>query len=214
MKKEINYTLLSDGSSDRMLMPIITWSLKQNLGQDVLIQPDWANLYHASANLDLYKKINYSLDKFPCDILFVHRDSEKKSESVVQERKQEIEDAWINSVKNSEKYVPVIPIRMSEAWLLVDELAIRSASGNPNSTIPIQFPKISRLESLPNPKEILEALIRKASGLRGRNLKKLNVDKAKHRVAEHIVDFSPLKRLTAFQTFESDLKSVLLGLYK
>ena len=95
---------------------------------------------------------------------------------------------------------------MGEAWLLIDEAAIRMASGNPISRSPLILPSISRLESLPDPKNILYGLIRKASGLRGRRLKNLGVNKCVHRVAELINDFTPLRQLSAFTSLESDLE--------
>jgi hypothetical protein len=53
----------------------------------------------------------------------------------------------------------------------------------------------------------LHDLLKKASGLKGRNLKRFNVDKAVHLVVENIEDFSPLRKLEAFKIFETDLKS-------
>jgi hypothetical protein len=40
--KEIRYTLITDGSSDRALMPILTWLLIE-LGVKIAIQPTWAD---------------------------------------------------------------------------------------------------------------------------------------------------------------------------
>ncbi|MFI5164662.1 MAG: hypothetical protein ACHQHP_05385, partial [Bacteroidia bacterium] len=135
----------------------------------------------------------------------------QSTKEIFNNRKLEIENAWSNAIKNNEKHVPVIPIRMTEAWLLINELAIREASGNPNGTIPIQLPAITTLETLSNPKKKLEELIRNASELKGRNLKKFNVSQAKHLVSENINDFSALKKLTAFQSFEKNLQTVLSG---
>jgi len=51
--------------------------------------------------------------------------------------------------------------------------------------------------------------LRVASGLKSRNLKKFNPDKAVHLVAENIDDFSKLRNLVAFKAFETDLKRVV-----
>jgi hypothetical protein len=40
---ELHYTLISDGSSDRALIPILNWLLKIHLN-DWAIQPQWADL--------------------------------------------------------------------------------------------------------------------------------------------------------------------------
>jgi hypothetical protein len=206
VKNEIKYTLLSDGSSDKMLMPVITWALRQNLGNETLIQAEWAQI---PRKLSLSERISFALLNFPCNILFVHRDSEKKEKEVFEMRKLEIENAWTMAAKNNEKIVPVVPIRMTEAWLLIDEVSIRKASGNPNGAFTINLPQITNLETLPDSKSILEQLVRDASGLKGRNLKKFNVKQAKHLVSENISDFSPLKGLMAFTSFEKDLRTIL-----
>jgi hypothetical protein len=39
--------------------------------------------------------------------------------------------------------VCVVPVRMMEAWLLIDEMAIRRVAGNPNGRIPIELPVLN-----------------------------------------------------------------------
>jgi hypothetical protein len=39
--RELRYTLLSDGPSDRALLRILTWLLRTH-GVEMAIQPDWA----------------------------------------------------------------------------------------------------------------------------------------------------------------------------
>jgi len=41
--KELRYTLVTDGSSDRALLPILTWLLREN-GFSEAIQPEWADI--------------------------------------------------------------------------------------------------------------------------------------------------------------------------
>ena len=106
-------------------------------------------------------------------------------------------------------YVAVVPVRMQEAWLLFSTEAIRYAAGNPNGKMPLALPMINRHEQLPNPKEILYDAIRLASGLSGRRLKKLNINKLVYRIAERIHDFSPLLSLEAYKSLVSGLRSVL-----
>ena len=100
---------------------------------------------------------------------------------------------------------------MTEAWLLIDVLAIRKASSNPTGRTVIKLPKIKQLENLPNPKSDLENLLLTASGFKGRNLDKLKRDikQAKQLVAQNITDFAPLRNLRAFQHLEKSLQDVL-----
>jgi hypothetical protein len=39
---EISYTLLCDGSSDRALLPVLSWLLREHL-PDVAVQEQWAD---------------------------------------------------------------------------------------------------------------------------------------------------------------------------
>ncbi len=68
---EVCYTLLGDGGSDRALMEIINWALKQ---RDVLIgEQHWADLTRVRENpKTLPDRIASAIHHYPCDILFVH----------------------------------------------------------------------------------------------------------------------------------------------
>jgi hypothetical protein len=140
------------------------------------------------------------------DLLFIHRDAENQS---FKKRKKEIADA-LAGLTNPPS-VCVVPVRMSEAWLLFDERAIRRAAGNPNGRMPLLLPNIRTVESLPDPKEVLFSLIREASGLSETRQKKLRARKLAHLVSRSIGDFGSLRTLSAFQALEMELSSVIQG---
>jgi hypothetical protein len=98
---------------------------------------------------------------------------------------------------------------MMETWLLIEPEAIKKAAGNRNYTGNINLPPIRNLEGENQPKLLLYSLLEEASGKKGRNLKKFNVGKAVHLVAENIEDFGRLRDLNAFQAFEEELKKVV-----
>jgi hypothetical protein len=202
----LTYTLITDGSSDKCLIEIITWMLERHF-PDREIQSQWADLRRIQNKQlvnSLSRKIKTSIEYYPCDLLFVHRDAEKET---VEKREQEIHAA-VSEVESSEKIpkvICVIPIRMLEAWLTFDEQAIRRASDNPNGKIALTMPSLKSLEQEPNPKEKLHNLLKDASGLSGRRKQKFNVDERVHRVAELIDDFSPLLQLSAFKLLETKI---------
>jgi hypothetical protein len=157
----------------------------------------------------LTRKIQVALDLYPCILLFVHRDCETQTVAFrQQEIKRALDDAQESSTTRPAA-VCVVPRRMTEAWLLISERAIRIASGNPSGLTPLTIPAIGRLEDLPDPKETLFSLLREASELHGRRLRGLRVHKLVHRTVEFIDDFSPLRALPAFRAFEAELGSVL-----
>lgn len=213
---EIKYTLLSDGRSDKALMNIIDWLFSQLLPQ-VPVQKQFADFSFIpkpppNDRLDL--RILKALELYPCDIVFVHRDAESSRQDDYQSRLIQIQESYdrTNQFGAMSKLVKVVPVRMMEAWLLINEYAIKMASGNRNNRMDLNLPPIIRLETIPDPKKMLDDLIKGASGLHSRRLDKLNVREAVHRVAENIDDFSKLRQLSAFIRFEEDLRKVLLEL--
>ncbi len=73
--------------------------------------------------------------------------------------------AGANGVGNSNLFdaILIVPVRMQEPWLLFDEQAIRWAAGNPGGKTALALPRLTQLESLPDPKETLYGLLVTAS---------------------------------------------------
>ena len=201
----IRYALLSDGSSDRMLMPILDWLICRHCPEHIF-ESAWADLGRLPRPpKTLPDKIKTTLDLYsPCHILFIHRDAEKEP---FENRYREI----IKGIEGLETppIICVIPVRMQEAWLLFDESAIRRAAGNPNGCNPLNLPNSKSVENLLDPKEFLFALIRESSGRKGARLKKLNLHKCAFLVSQAIADFSPLRSLDAFCVLEEQIKKTL-----
>lgn len=204
----MRYTLVSDGASDQALMPILEWALRQ-AGVAADLEAQWAdlrNLRHPP--IGLRDRIRTALALYPCELLFVHRDEEGQGPAMCM---TEINGA-IDELRHSETAIPhicVVPVRMQEAWLLIDENAIRTAVGNQYGRVRLPLPRPRDIEDLLDPKEVLFRLLQSASELTGRRLRKLSLARARLRVAELIDDFSRLRALTAFQTFEAELARVV-----
>ncbi len=204
---EIRYTLVSDGPSDRALLPILTWVLREKGGVS-LVQPEWADLRRLPRPpQSLSDRILWAIDLFPCDLLFVHRDAEREDP---ESRYKEIRNALRKAAEQGFQApaVCVVPVRMTEAWLLFDEPAIRLAAGNPNGKTPLNIPGLSIVEQITDPKVVLFEVLRKASGLAGRRLKKFNMAESRIRITELVSDFSPLRKLSAFQKLEKDVSAL------
>ena len=190
-----------------MLKSVIEW-IGRSLDKDIdFDRPDLTRKPNPPKKIE--GKIIAAFEMSPCDILCVHRDANARG---LEKRKTEIE---IGIRKAQEKQnlpplcVPVIPVKETEAWPLIDKDAICKAA-SAEASCDIQPPKIRDIESISNPKEILYGLLKQASGITSpRRLKKFNPGKNAHRVAELIQDYSPLRQLSAFQKFETDFKEAL-----
>jgi hypothetical protein len=198
-------TLLSDGSSDRVLIPILDWLLQSKITRLILSETKWADFgYRRAPPGSLEEKIVFAVEDYPCDLLFVHRDAEAQDPA---NRKMEI----LNAVRLAGIQPPVvcvIPVRMSEAWLLLDEMAIRSASGNPRGRMPLNLPAPNAVEQSADPKEVLFQALRVASAQTGRRLRALDVHQRRHTVAERM-NFHLLRSLPAFVRLETELSATL-----
>jgi hypothetical protein len=189
-----------------MLMPILDWLLCQHCPEHA-VESDWADLGRLPQPPKTFpERIKVTLDLYPCDLLFIHRDAEKVN---YETRHAEIINA-LEGLKTPPA-ICVIPVRMQEAWLLFDEPSIRKAAGNPNGRNNLNLPEIRSVESIPDPKEFLFTIIRESSGRHGTRLKKLNPRKCAFLISQSIDDFSPLRSINAFQTLENQLKTVLVA---
>ena len=207
---ELRYTLVSDGSSDRALLPILSWLLRQHRVM-CLIQPEWADLrWLQNPPKDLSSKIEQSLYYYPCNLLFVHRDAEKRAGKLsYTQRKAEIINALAHINLAHTPSICVVPVRMTEAWLLINEAALRRAAGNANGQKPLGLPNLLMLEQHSDPKQLLYDLLKDASELTGRRLRNFPVNQSALLVAEYIDDFSLLRNLPAFRSLEADLKEIV-----
>ena len=207
----LRYTLLGEGSSDRALLPVLNWLLRHLRGE-IALEPQWVDRFGMDTREPgLAHRVFAALDHYPCDLLFIHRDADNAAPA---HRRAETLGAFevVKPQFDRVRCVCVVPVRMTETWLLTSEAAIRRAAGNPLGTAALELPRLSRLEDEPAPKEVLRSAIRAASELGGRRLKKLNIPRAIHAVAEFTEDFSPLLRLPAFRQLEQELSIALAGI--
>lgn len=200
--RRVTATLVTDGSSDKLLAPLIEllFSAHTELPYKVNCAEGLPPL-----SSGLKARIDSALELFPCDFLFVHRDAEGVEATV---RQQEIETNWPDSQQTA-VLICVVPVRMTEAWLIANEEPIRSAVGNPNGTEALGLPAVKNIESLPDPKEILFAALKAASGLSASRKRRFDPNQFRHRVSELTDDLEPLRKLSSFRHLEAQVKGHL-----
>ena len=208
MRKRLSFTLVADGLSDRALVPILEWTLSQELGA-MPIDGEYADLREFPPRpKSLADRIARSMRWYPCELLFVHRDAERET---IDKRRREIQQAVSEIPAGIDcPWVGVVPVRMQEAWLLIDAAALQKAADGAGRRLPA-LPPIKKLEQIPDPKRTLYDLMCQASGTRGRKLKKFKQELGwrRQRVAETIEDFSPLRELPAFRRMEESIQQTL-----
>ncbi len=197
----VQATLVTEGTSDTVLLGLLGWLLSQLTLADVELR--WADLRGIAHKRDgLAATLDHAVRLYPCHILFVHRDSDKHDP-----------DACHDQIRSANRtgtgLVCVVPVKMQEAWLLHNEAALRRAAGRPSGTDRIDLPPASKWERLPDPKATLHNALRIASGATGRRAKNFRPERAAHRLADLITDWSPIRTLPAFVRLEADTKDAL-----
>lgn len=207
MTTALRYTLLSDGPSDAALIPVLSWLLRVHLPSGAAVEQgqvaDFGRLPDRIRpdRADLAARMGLALEFSPCDVLFVHRDAEQRGGYTT--RRAEVETARVDAGLDV-VVIPVVPVRMTEAWLLHDPSALRRAAGRPDGTSSLDLPSRNQVERVDAKARLFEAL-RRAAELTGRRAKRFSRSEARARLATLIDDYSPLRRFDSFQDLERDV---------
>ncbi len=206
----LRFLLVCEGSSDAALIPHISRLVIQN-GQTDPQGIAWPG----SRSLD--QKILEGLVNFgSCDLLLVHRDADSLVETASsgpQKRANEIEVA-VRDSGYSGPWVAIVPVRMTETWLLMDEEAIRQVSRRPHDNTPLGLPSPGQVESESDPKGCLEQALLTASGMSGRRLQKYKRDipHLRRRLLEELPQGGPLQQVPSWVRFRDNLLAALSAL--
>ncbi|GCD98968.1 DUF4276 family protein [Embleya hyalina] len=199
---------ICEGSSDTGLKLHIE-EIAAEAGYELLVTvPNFDRLRESTGRAVADKlRVARRLDDAHYDIALIHRDADNVQPL---HRCQEI-SAAVTQEWPGLAHVPIIPVRMLEAWLLVDETAIREVSGNPNGRAVLNLPKPAKVETESDPKQRLKDAIATASGVKGRELKKLQArfPQNRRRLLQMLDRKGPIRRLTSWQAFVADLQRAL-----
>lgn len=196
----LTLTLVADGPSDEALVPLLDLLLEEHSPVPYrLVFAEPAGVGH-----QLSPRLQKALRDHPCDILLIHRDAEAvEVDDRLEEIKREVARGGVTV-----KYVCVVPVRMTESWLLVDEAAIRRAVGNPNGRGRLEIPPINRLESV-DAKDVLFRALENATEHGVNRLRRFVPERYRRRVAELIQAKDALRRLPSFARTEMALVETL-----
>lgn len=195
--------LLADGPSDAPLgRHVARIAQRHGLELDV-VAPDLRRLDPAPGR-DVAGRLQaiFAFDD-DFDLVIVHRDAEGQEPEL---RRKEVLRG-VSDIREGLLALPVVPIRMTEAWLLVDEGAIRRVAGRPSGTEPLDLPHPRDVEDIPDPKQVLQRALEAASGATGRRLRKFKRDFPAHRrrLLEGLEHDGPVSLLQGWQQLKADV---------
>jgi hypothetical protein len=164
--RTLRVLFLGEGTSDNGIAPHIESLAAERGIRTAITVPDLGRLservgHAVSDKLRVLRRLGGEYE-----LVVLHRDADRDGPEA---RRLEISDAiaaeWPDLV-----HVPAIPVRMLEAWLLLDEASIRLVAQNPNGRAKLGLPKPNVVESIADPKALLKQTLAVASGLSGRRL--------------------------------------------
>ena len=200
----MRFLLACEGSSDAGLVPHIERLIAEVGG----IEVEGDSWFYGRR---LPNKIRNGLEAAGgmVDLLFVHRDANSAG---AQARFDEIASA-VRAVADAPRWVGVVPVRMTEAWLILDEAAIRAAVGRPKGRTPLHLPTTREAERRANPKEILASALLAASEASGRRRKEIrrDFDTLRRRLLRNLPIDGPLTQLDSWARFRNDTLHAIGG---
>ena len=200
----MRFLLACEGRSDAGLVPHIE-RLIAEVGETEVEGESW---FYGGRLADKIRKGLEVADGM-ADLLFVHRDADSRGAPA---RFGEIADA-VAAVRDAPRWVGVVPVRMTEAWLILDEDAIRRAVGRPNGRTPLGLPTPSEAERRAHPKDILASALLAASDATGRRRERIQRDfgRLRQRLLTNLPIHGPLTQLTSWLRFRDDTRRAIGG---
>lgn len=197
---------LGEGSSDEGLVNHIE-RIADDCGVPILLTTPRMDLldlpdHSVRGKLDVIRKLGGEYD-----LVIVHRDADGDGPEA---RLEEIEAA-VQACAVTAVCVPVVPVRMTEAWLVLDEPAIRDVAGNPNGRVRLQIPKPSNVERIADPKALLRELLVTASETSGRRRQQFQSRFSHHRrlLLERLTSDGAVSSVSSWLAFDRDLRAGL-----
>ena len=207
----IHFVLIGEGSSDSGLIPHLE-ELCIDAGADEVSGtfPDFQRL-RMPVGGRVESRVRATLFLEPsANLIFVHRDADSRDP---EPRYLEI-SAAIDGAGCTRPFVAIVPVQETEAWLLLDEDAIRLTAERPTGRRPLNLPRASRVETIAQPKERLQRALVSACQLTGRRLARFKKEFSAHRrpLIQRLPIGGPLHSVQSWVRVREDLEHVLTEL--
>lgn len=202
--KPLTGLYVCEGTSDQPLADIVENLFLERDVEVRLSRPDFSLLRKVAKDVESRVRAGVELLGGSVDLVVVHRDADNVG---ALQRREEIVRA-VGAVIASATTVPVIPVRMTEAWLLLDEEAIRRVAGNPRGRRELGLPSLRKVESVADPKLLLQQCLLAAADCTGRRREQVAKRFNEHRrqLMQRIDCAGPLVELPSWQQLLDDIE--------
>ena len=198
---------LGEGTSDEGLVPHIERIAAEADVPVAVSSPalDWLSPPVGHSVADKPRAVRRLSDSY--DLAVLQRDADRGPD---QDRRDEIAPA-VAAEWPELAHMPVAPVRTLEAWLLLDEQAIRQVAGNPSGRMDLQLPRAATVARIPDPEQKLKDTLAVASGAKGRRLAEVQkrFPRNRHRLFELLDQQGPVSTVPSWCRFVTDLTDAL-----
>jgi len=203
----VYFVLIGEGSSDSgMVRHLETLCIHAGADEASGIAPDFRQLPRIGRSVR--DKLRAAVELEPsANLLLIHRDADSRDH---RPRYDEILEAI--RINNMEvPHVAVVPVQETEAWLLLDEAAIRRVAANPRGRVPLNLPTPAAVERLANPKEFLQRALINAAEVTGRRLDrfKMQFGTQRHTLLEFLAIGGPLEQVASWTRLRTDIQAAI-----
>ncbi|PNG13815.1 hypothetical protein [Stutzerimonas stutzeri] len=197
----VSFILLGEGSSDLRLTEHIEQILIMEGFDEVSGDAPDLSMFVQPVGLTVRSKLEAVIKYYPSvDLIFIHRDADNAG---VAAREQEILDACSN-LSLTAVVVPLVPVKMLEAWLLADQDKIKMVGGGKNYRGDIEgVPGVAALENVRDAKSMLLNALCEVSGASGGKLRafKQRFPEMRARLTYDLDPDGPVNRLSSYRRF-------------
>ena len=209
MVRPLRGIFIAEGSSDMPISDIVEGLFFEKGVQIHLSRPDFSILEKVGKDVRSKLVAGFALVGNGVDLVVVHRDADNAGSDA---RRAEIRAA-IDTFDIEPSTVPVIPVRMTEAWLLLDEASIRLVAGNPRGRAQLGLPKLHEVESQADPKRMLADCLLRAADVSGRRRERVVRRFSQHRkqLLERLDPHGPVRELSSWKRLVADIDEVAVS---
>lgn len=199
MSRSLTFFLLCEGTSDEALAEHIERLAVRQGAEEVI------GIARAGTGRVEDKVRTLRDDGTPFDFVVVHRDADARDPS------PRLDEVTVTLGQLGVPGCPVVPVQMTEAWLLTDEHAIRAAVGRPSGRETVVLPHLRDIETTHDPKSVLRAALIAATGASGRRRKKAARDWSTYRriLLERLDIDGPVQQLPSWQRMVNDVSAAV-----
>ena len=211
MKPQIIIGLYKEGRTDARFLESIIKRTFEDVSFDCRNDLEILNICHIEAKKSTFVDevlfaAKEGVIKFGIMILCVHTDADSSTDNCVMKNKIEPLLKKIQTCNEACKLiVPVIPVQMSEAWMLADTDLLKKEICTPKSDNELGINKAP--ETIADPKQVIEEAIRIArKDVTKRKRNQLGIGELYETIGAKI-SLDSLRKLPSFQKFENNVRN-------